>query len=133
MKNFSSVFVIAAAGGLLGIAGIASSQTAAPAAVAATAVSTQLSPSQASQRFRQGERLERKRDMRGAVDAYTAAAEAGDGHAQKKLGDLYSTGNRVLERDYETALKWYHKAREQGIEIPKPFNYPATPAASIPR
>ena len=132
MKNFSNVRVIAAAGGLLGLAGTASSQTA-PAAVAATAISTQLTPTQASQRFRQGERLERKRDLRGAVEAYTAAAEAGNGHAQKKLGDLYSTGNRVLERDYETALKWYHKAREQGIEIPKPFSYPGMPVSTLPR
>lgn len=134
MKNLSKVLVIAAAGGLLGIAGTAYSQTAAPAnSLAATAVSTKHKTPQASQRFREGEAMERKRDMHGALEAYHAAAEAGDGHAQKKLGDLYSTGNRALERDYETALKWYHKAREQGIEIPKPLSYPGMPVSTLPR
>lgn len=133
MKNFSNLMVIGAAFGLLGISGAAWSQAAASAGVAASATSPQLTRAQASQRFRQGENLERKRDMRGAVAAYTAAAESGNGHAQKKLGDLYNTGNNVLERDYETALKWYHKAREQGIDIPKPLSYPGTPVTGQPR
>ena len=55
--------------------------------------------------------------------AFLAAGDAGHGPAQKRLGDLYNTGNAVLKRDYETALRWYQKAREQGVEIPKPLTH----------
>ena len=58
------------------------------------------------------------------MTAYLAAGEAGNGMAQKRLGDIYNTGNAVVRRDYETALKWYQKARAQGIEIPKPITNP---------
>ena len=92
-----------------------------------------LSPEQAASRYRQAEMLERNRDLRAAFNAYAEAGEAGNGLAQKKLGDIYSSGNAVVERDYEAALKWYFKAREQGIEIPKPLTYPATPVGSLSR
>jgi TPR repeat protein len=92
-----------------------------------------LTTEQASQRFKQGEVYERKHDLRSALDAYTVAGEAGHPLAQKKLGDLYSTGNAAVARDYEVALKWYQKARDQGVEIPSPFNYPATPVLGAPR
>jgi TPR repeat protein len=131
MKTVSSVLVLAAAGGLLAVAPSALSQTAAPAnALAATASATALTPQQAAQLFQQGEALERRRDLRGAFEAYLAAGEAGDGHAQRKLGDFYSAGNQAVERNYESALRWYHKARAQGIEIPKPFTYPGMPIVS---
>ena len=126
MKKISSLICLALTGALVGLAGGAIAQT-------SVQQSVQLTPAEAAQRFREGENLERKRDLRGAFDAYLAAGEAGDGHAQKKLGDLYSAGNRVVERDYESALRWYHKARAQGIEIPAPFTYPATPVVSLPR
>ena len=131
MKRISGVFVMAAAAGLLGIGGSASSQTVSPATPAATEA-VQLTPQQAAQLFQQGEALERRRDQRGAFEAYLAAGEAGDGNAQKKLGDFYGNGNHAVERNYETALKWYHKARAQGIEIPTPFTYPTGPV-SLPR
>jgi TPR repeat protein len=103
-------------------------------AIASSAPSaSMLSPEQALSRFRQAELFERNRDLRSAFNAYTEAGEAGNGLAQKKLGDLYSSGNAVVERNYETALKWYFKAREQGIEIPKPLTYPATPVGSLTR
>ncbi len=109
-------------------------QTAAPAAsVADSAHSSLLTPGQAARRFREGEVLERRRRLGAALEAYLAAGEAGHGEAQKKLGDIYSSGNSAVERDYETALKWYHKAREQGIEIPKPLSYPGVPIGSLPR
>ena len=79
---------------------------------------------EAEARYREGVELELRGDMRAAVTAYHEAGESGDGPAQKKLGDLYGTGNNVVERDYETSLRWYHQARKQGIEIPKPFTYP---------
>ena len=48
----------------------------------------------------------------------------GHGPAQKKLGDIYGSGHGDVQRDYETSLRWYQRAREQGIEIPQPFSYP---------
>ena len=98
-----------------------------------TPSASMLSPGQAASRYRQGETLEHNRDLRAAFNAYTEAGEAGNGLAQKKLGDIYSSGNAVVERNYETALKWYFKAREQGIEIPKPLTYPGTPVGSLSR
>jgi TPR repeat protein len=29
-----------------------------------------------------------------------------------------------VNRDYETSLRWYQRAREQGVEIPLPYAYP---------
>ncbi|MFH1043828.1 MAG: hypothetical protein V1796_01925 [Pseudomonadota bacterium] len=79
---------------------------------------------EAEARYREGVELERSGDPRAAITAYHEAGESGHGPAQKKLGDLYGTGNDVVERDYETSLRWYDRARKQGIEIPKPFTYP---------
>ncbi|MEO8202374.1 MAG: FimV/HubP family polar landmark protein [Betaproteobacteria bacterium] len=84
----------------------------------------QLTPEQAAERFEEGGRLERSGDMAAAMKAYLAAGEAGSGPAQKRLGDIYNTGNAVVARDYETALRWYQKARAQGIEIPRPLTNP---------
>ncbi len=83
-----------------------------------------LTPPQAAERFQEGLRLERGGDLQAAMTAYLAAGESGDGLAQKRLGDIYNTGNALVRRDYETALKWYQKARAQGIEIPKPITNP---------
>lgn len=83
-----------------------------------------LTPVQAAERFQEGRKLERNGDLQAAMTAYLAAGEAGDGLAQKRLGDIYNTGNALVQRDYETALKWYQKARAQGIEIPKPITNP---------
>jgi pilus assembly protein FimV len=83
-------------------------------------------PGRAAERFRQGEALEGKRDLKAAFDAYTESAEAGYGPAQKKLGDLYGQGNAFVTRDYATSLKWYQKARDQGVEVPTPKTYPLT-------
>lgn len=79
---------------------------------------------EAEARYREGVELEQRGDMRAAITAYHQAGESGHGPAQKKLGDLYGTGNDVVERDYETSLRWYDQARKQGIQIPKPFTYP---------
>lgn len=80
-----------------------------------------LSATQAEARYQQGLAKERQGDLRGALAAYLEAGESGNGAAQKKLGDFYNAGNAVVQRDYETALKWYQKARERGVEIPKPL------------
>jgi len=82
-----------------------------------------LTPAQAAERHQQGLEAERNGDLKGAMAAFLAAGDAGHGPAQKRLGDLYNTGNAVVKRDYETALRWYQKAREQGVEIPKPLTH----------
>ena len=84
----------------------------------------ELTPAQAEERFQQGLQAERSGDLRAAMAHYGAAGESGNGTAQKRLGDIYNTGNAVVTRDYEIALKWYQKARAQGVEIPKPLIHP---------
>jgi TPR repeat protein len=75
-------------------------------------------------RFREGLDLARAHAGRAALIAFHEAADSGHGMAQRKLGDLYGTGYDEVERDYETSLRWYQQARNQGIEIPnKPFLY----------
>lgn len=76
---------------------------------------------QAAKRYREGLALERKGDDRGALAAFTEAAEAGHGLAQRRLGQIYDKGNRAVRRDYQTSLRWYQKAREQGVEIDRPL------------
>lgn len=75
----------------------------------------------AAKRYREGLGLERRGDDHGSLRAFLEAGESGHGLAQRRLGEIYDKGNSAVTRDYETALKWYQKAREQGVEIPKPF------------
>jgi pilus assembly protein FimV len=76
---------------------------------------------EAIRRYREGQALERKGDDQGALKAYLEAGEAGYGVAQRKLGQIYDKGNTAVQRDYQTSLQWYQKAREQGVEIDKPL------------
>ena len=75
----------------------------------------------AARRYRDGLVLERRGDLRGALAAFLEAGEGGNGMAQRKLGQIYDKGNAVVPRDYQAALKWYQKAREQGVDIEKPL------------
>ena len=75
----------------------------------------------AAKRYREGLGMERRGDHQGALTAFLEAGEAGNGMAQRKLGQIYDKGNTVVQRDYQSALKWYQKAREQGVEIDKPL------------
>jgi TPR repeat protein len=79
-----------------------------------------LTPQQATQRYQEGAKAESDGYHRRAFVAYLEAAENGHGHAQKKMGDIYSRNGPVVRRDYQTALQWYEKARGQGVPIPKP-------------
>jgi len=54
-------------------------------------------------------------DLVEAVKWYRKAAEQGDAHAQRHIGDCYSSGNGVVA-DYVEAVKWYRKAAEQNID-----------------
>jgi len=81
----------------------------------------QLSKEAAERRYRQAMTMEKGGDDKGALVAYLAAGESGHGLAQKRLGEIYEKGNSATRRDYDTALRWYEKARAQGVEIPKPI------------
>jgi TPR repeat protein len=84
-----------------------------------------LAQHEAEARYQDGLNLERNGALRAAVEEYRVAALSGHGMAQRKLGDIYGTGKGGIERDYETSLRWYASAHDQGIEIPnKPFVYP---------
>jgi TPR repeat protein len=75
----------------------------------------------AARRYRDGLGMERRGDHQGAFAAFLEAGEAGNGLAQRKLGQIYDKGNTAVPRDYQTSLKWYQKAREQGVEIDRPL------------
>jgi len=75
---------------------------------------------EAMRRYGEGLALERKGDHAGALKAFLDSGEAGYGLAQRRLGQIYDTGNTAVRRDYQASLRWYQKAREQGVEIDKP-------------
>ena len=110
---------------------VAAPTTAATATATATAGAThkaapgtrKLRSEDAARRYTDGQELERKGEPQAAMLAYLDAAESGNGLAQKRLGDIYGTGTAYAERDYGLALKWYERARAQGVEIPKPFTF----------
>lgn len=74
----------------------------------------------AIQRYQEGLALERKGDERGALSAFLEAGEGGYGLAQRKLGQIYDKGNSAVKRDLQASIRWYQKAREQGVPIDKP-------------
>lgn len=92
-----------------------------PAEAARPGPAAPLGREEAAKRYREGLALERRGDVHGALKAFLEAGESGNGLAQRKLGEIYDKGNAAVPRDYETALKWYQRAREQGVPIPKPF------------
>jgi FimV-like protein len=75
----------------------------------------------AAKRYRDGLNLERRGDHQGALTAFLEAGEGGHGLAQRKLGQIYDKGNAAAPRDFQKAIKWYEKARAQGVEIDKPL------------
>jgi TPR repeat protein len=62
--------------------------------------------------------LERRGDDAGAFIAFLEAAEAGHPPAQRKLGEIYDSGNMAVTRDYQASIHWYEKAREGGEVLP---------------
>jgi TPR repeat protein len=62
--------------------------------------------------------LEQRGDERGAFTAYLAAAEEGYPPAQRRLGEIYDSGNSAVKRNYEESIRWYQKAREGGEDVP---------------
>ena len=78
-------------------------------------------PEAGAKRYRDGLALERRGDHQSALTAFLEAGEAGHGLAQRRLGQIYDKGNSAVQRDYQASLKWYQKAREQGVDIDKPL------------
>ena len=89
--------------------------------------SSLLTAKEAAARYQDGLELERKGDLQGAMSAFLKAGESGNGLAQRKLGQIYDSGNAVVPRDYQTSLKWYEKARLQGVKIDKPLSRAPVP------
>ncbi len=98
-----------------------------PAVTTPATPSAPLTAADAARRYQEGLGMERRGNHQAAFTAFLEAGEAGDGLAQRKLGQIYDTGNPVVRRDYQTALKWYRKAREQGVAIDKPLPRMAPP------
>ena len=78
----------------------------------------------AATRYGDARQYERAGYWAEAMQAYHEAAAGGHGPAQRRLGDIYGTGKGDVQRDYETSLRWYQRARQQGEDIPLPFTYP---------
>src|SRR6187549_128074 len=74
----------------------------------------------ATRRHTAGLALERRGDDRGAFIAFYEAAEYGYPPAQRKLGEIYDSGNAAVKRDFSASIHWYEKAREGGETIPPP-------------
>jgi len=69
--------------------------------------------------YQLGLKQEREGNLAAAFKSFHSAAYIGSGMAMKKLGDIYNVGSSLVRRDYSTAIKWYSKASEHGIHIPK--------------
>ena len=75
----------------------------------------------AAGKYQEGLTLERAAKDHQAFEAFLQAGEAGNGPAQRKLANIYDRGNRAVTRDYQSAIRWYERARLQGVEFPKPL------------
>ena len=84
----------------------------------------------AAQRHAQGLVLDHRGDDHGAFIAFLAAAEGGYPPAQRKLGEIYDSGNSAVKRDFEESIRWYQKAREGGEVIPSPPSPMPNPGTS---
>ena len=74
----------------------------------------------AASRHYDAQLMESRGDERGAYIAYREAAENGYPPAQRRLGEIYDSGNSVVARNFEESIRWYQKAREGGEQIPAP-------------
>lgn len=67
--------------------------------------------------------LAHRGDEKGAFTAFLAAAQDGYPPAQRRLGEIYDSGNSAVKRNYEESIRWYQKAREGGEQIPPPVSH----------
>jgi TPR repeat protein len=78
-------------------------------------------PASAAEKYQEGLNHERGGRDAEAFEAFLQAGEAGHGPAQLKLATIYDRGNRVINRDYQSAIRWYERARARGVDLPKPL------------
>jgi TPR repeat protein len=70
-----------------------------------------------AQRHRHALALEHRGDDQGAFIAFLDAAEQGYPPAQRRLGEIYDSGNSAVKRNYEESIRWYQMAREGGEQL----------------
>ncbi len=88
----------------------------------------------AARRHAEGLAMEHRGDEKGAFIAFQEAAEEGYAPAQRRLGEIYDSGNSAVTRNYPESIRWYEKAREGGEVIPPPKSpYPTIPAVTTGR
>ena len=97
---------------------------------AQSAANTPMSLQAAVGRHLEGLSLAHRGDEKGAFIAFLDAAENGYPPAQRRLGEIYDSGNSAVKRDYEESIRWYQKAREGGEVLPPQPSYGTMP---IPR
>lgn len=97
----------------------AKQEAAAAAAAATPAAPAPAAGMSASAMRAEAASLESQGKMREAVKMYKQAANAGDGEAAKRLGNIYGKGEGGIARDYAESVKWNDIARKRGIDIPK--------------
>lgn len=85
---------------------------------AQSAAGAAMSREEGGRRHAAGLALEHRGDDKGAFVAFLDAAEGGYPPAQRRLGEIYDSGNSAVERNYEESIRWYQKAREGGEDIP---------------
>ena len=76
--------------------------------------------SPAARRHLDGLRLEHRGDDKAAFVAFLEAAESGYSPAQRRVAEIYDSGNAAVERDYPESIRWYQKARAGGEQIAPP-------------
>jgi len=78
--------------------------------------------------------MERRGDNQGAFVAFLEAAEGGYPPSQRRLGEIYDSGNSAVVRNYSESIRWYERAREGGEDIPPQKSpYPVIPAIIMGR
>ena len=92
-----------------------------------------LSAQAAAQRHAEGLALERSGNDKAAFTAFLDAAEHGNPPAQRRLGEIYDTGNAAVARDYAESVRWYQLARENGEHLPEQPKVPSSSTAPMPR
>ena len=80
-----------------------------------------LSREEAARRYQEGRALEARGEHHAALMALREAGDSGHGLAQKRLGEIYDKGSPATPRDYQESLRWYEKARAQGVQMSKPL------------
>ena len=69
----------------------------------------------------------------GCAQAPARAPVTPQAAAQRRLGEIYDTGNSAVARDYAESVRWYQQARENGEPLPEQPKVPSSPTAPTPR